>query len=91
VLFPALPEGVVPYVFPLWVDRAEKIYPRVRAGGIPLFRWDDVWAGVPAFANDVQPDWSMRVFQLACHQDLTVADLSSIADSFKRILAEAQS
>jgi hypothetical protein len=90
LLFPTLPEAVVPYVFPLWVAAPEKTYPRVRAAGIPLFRWDDVWPGVPAIAGDVGPDWSIRVFQLACHQDLGLADLSVIADSLKRILEGAQ-
>ena len=91
LLHPALPEGVVPYVFPLWVAAPEKIYQRVRAAGIPLFRWDDVWPDTPKRKGDVGPDWSIRIFQLACHQDLGVADLSVIAESLKRILAGAQS
>jgi hypothetical protein len=91
VLFPALPDGVVPYVFPLWVEAPYDVYPRMRAAGIPLFRWDDVWPGVPALANDVGADWSIRVFQIACHQDLSLADLEAIADSVKQILADARS
>lgn len=91
VLFPLLPESVVPYVFPLWVAAPDKSYQQVRAAGIPLFRWDDVWPGVPAIPGDIGPDWSIRVFQLACHQDLRLADLDVIADSFKRVVNGAAS
>jgi dTDP-4-amino-4,6-dideoxygalactose transaminase len=90
-LHPVLPEGVVPYVFPLWVEAPQEVYPCLRAAGIPLFRWDDVWPGMPELPNDVGRDWSIRVFQLACHQDLSLADLSAIADTIKQILRSVRS
>lgn len=88
VLLPELPEFVVPYVLPLWIAAPEQIYQRVRAAGIPVFRWDDVWPDVPSIPGDVGPEWSDHVFQLACHQDLGLADLGVISDTLTRIISE---
>ena len=78
-LFPALPAGAAPYVFPLRVDVPEPLYQRVRARGVPLYRWDILWPETPALAADAGRDWSTHVFQLACHQDMSEADVDAVA------------
>ncbi|MEO8304464.1 MAG: DegT/DnrJ/EryC1/StrS family aminotransferase [Betaproteobacteria bacterium] len=90
VLRPDLPEFAAPYVFPLWVDAPARIYQRVRNAGIPVFRWDDVWQGVPMIAGDCGSDWSVHLFQLGCHQDLRLDDLARMADTLRDILAAAE-
>src|SRR6185436_18565430 len=65
-----LPAGVVPYVFPLRVDRPRERYRSLRAAKVPLFRWDRVWPETPIIGGDQGSAWAVEMFQLACHQDL---------------------
>ena len=83
-LFPDLPPGAVPYVFPLDVDAPELLYPSLRACGVPAYRWDIVWPGTPSLPSDAAKRWSTHVLQLACHQDMSEADVSAIARVIKR-------
>jgi hypothetical protein len=85
-LFPTLAEGAVPYVFPLWVRDAEAAYPLLRAAGVPIFRWDIAWPGVPELPGDQGKKWLSAVFQLGCHQDLEEEDMLRLAPLVKRLL-----
>jgi dTDP-4-amino-4,6-dideoxygalactose transaminase len=87
VLRPDLPEEAAPYVLPLYVDDPAASYQRLREAGVPLFRWDEVWPGTPVLAGDHGLDWAVRVFQLACHQDLSPEDIDDIAATVCRIVA----
>lgn len=78
-LFPRLPEGAVPYVFPLEVDDPGVLYPALRRRGVPLYRWDILWPGTPCLPEDAGRSWSTDVFQLACHQDMSAADIRAVA------------
>lgn len=78
-LFPQLPEGAVPYVFPLRVARPEPAYRALREQGVPVFRWDVAWPGVPTIEGDHGRRWLSEVFQLGCHQDLSEADVTRLA------------
>lgn len=90
LLAPDLPATAVPYVFPVWVEQPELSYHPLRLEGIPVFRWDILWPGVPQMPGDVGLEWSRHVFQLGCHQDLSEADIRSIARIVRRIVgAEA--
>ncbi len=85
---PELPEGAVPYVFPLRVARPAERYRALRAARIPLFRWDRIWPGTPAIDGDHGLAWSVEMFQLACHQDLSEGDVRAIAATIHRVLAD---
>ena len=83
----ALPaEAVAPYVFPLWVDDAERVYRDIRALALPVFRWDRIWPGTPQLDGDVGPLWSQHVLQLICHQDLSEADITRTAMAILNLL-----
>jgi glycosyltransferase involved in cell wall biosynthesis len=82
-----LPEAAAPYVFPLYVDDPTS-YQRLRATGIPIFRWDEVWPGTPELEGDHGLDWSTHVFQMGCHQDLSVQDLDAIATKVRTIIQD---
>ena len=84
-----MPEGAVPYVFPLFVDDAERVYAGLRQQRLPVFRWDRVWPGTPALPGDLGPLWSRHVLQLLCHQDLSAADVAHTARATLRLLAAA--
>lgn len=78
-LRPVLSDGTVPYVFPLEVDRPESTYHAIRRAGVPVFRWDRLWAGTPVLPGDAGARWSQHVLQLGCHQDIAEAELVSLA------------
>lgn len=84
-LAPRLPDACAPYVFPLWVDKPERDYQRVRAAGIPVFRWDELWPSTPTLVGDSGFQWSTHVFQIGCHQDLRPADIAGMADALHAI------
>src|SRR5262249_17715805 len=81
-----LPENAAPYVFPLYVEDPAASYQRLRAAGVPIFRWDEIWSGTPAIENDHGLDWATHVFQLGCHQDLSLQDIAAIAETVKRTI-----
>ncbi len=78
------PTESAPYVYPLWVEDADRVYERVRTRGMPVFRWDRIWPGMGAIEGDVGPQWSRHVLQLLCHQDLSSADIRRVVDEIRR-------
>ena len=82
-----LPEQAAPYVFPLWVDDPDPGYAELRRYGMPVFRWDRLWPGVPDFPQDQGRAWSHHVIQLACHQDLSASDISRFVSHLLRVYA----
>lgn len=86
VVTPDLPEGAVPYVFPLWVDHPERCYQPIRRSGVPVFCWDILWPGVPEIPGDVGLTWSPHILQLGCHQDLGEDDIRAIAERVRTLV-----
>jgi dTDP-4-amino-4,6-dideoxygalactose transaminase len=75
-LFPSLPDGVYPWVFPLQVDEPQALFRALKTQGVPVVRFGEfLWPGVDASvcANSVQ--LSRQVLQLPCHQELRAAEL----------------
>lgn len=85
VLFAAGPTDA-PYALPLWVDDADRVYQGLRAAGMPVFRWDRLWAGTTALDHDEGKRWSRHVIQLLCHQDLSEAEVTLMARTAWRLL-----
>lgn len=81
--------GCAPYVFPLWVEDADRVYDGLRARGAPVLRWDQVWESTPRISGDRGSDWSRHVLQLLCHQDLSEDDVAAVA-SAARVLLERE-
>jgi perosamine synthetase len=79
-LLPILPDGAVPYVFPLWVDHPDPGYQAMRTAQMPVFRWDRLWPNTPALPGDHGNRWSHHVIQLACHQDLSRSDIDRLVE-----------
>lgn len=84
-LFPVLPTGAVPYVFPLLVKQPDDKYRKLKGLGLPVFRWNWLWPGTPVLSGDSGQLWSSEVFQLPCHQDLTDAELDCICSTVIRV------
>lgn len=66
-LFPELPDGVVPYAFPLLTDAGGLVFHALKLAGIPIWRWEDV----AKTECPVSLDYRLRLLQLPCHQDLS--------------------
>ncbi|MCM8613560.1 DegT/DnrJ/EryC1/StrS family aminotransferase [Accumulibacter sp.] len=88
-LYPHLADDTVPYVFPLWVNDADRVYHSLRALALPVFRWDRIWPDTPVLVDDVGPSWSQHVLQLLCHQDLSEADVTRTALATLGLLSSA--
>ena len=86
-LLPQLPEQAAPYVFPLWVDLPDPGYAELRRVGMPVFRWDRLWPGMPLLPLDQGRGWSHHVIQLACHQDLSPTDIDRFVHQLLRVYA----
>lgn len=80
-----LPEQCAPYVFPLWIDQPDPGYAELRRIAFPVSRWDRLWPTVPAIEQDNGKYWSHHVLQLACHQDLTTAELQQMVTTLKQV------
>ena len=86
-LFASLPEGVVPYVFPLLVDDPEKVFPRLKEEGIPVIRFGEYLSlGMEKGLCRVSEDYSKRVFQFPCHQDLKSEELEWMMSKIEEAL-----
>jgi perosamine synthetase len=77
-LMPHLPPDCAPYVFPLWTAHPDPGYTELRRLGMPVFRWDRLWPGMPKLSNDHGLLWSHHVLQVACHQDMRQAELQTL-------------
>lgn len=90
-LFPELPRGVVPYVFPLLVDEPERVFPVLKRQGVPILRFGEyLWEGVDELVCPVTADLSRRLFQFPCHQELRREELAWMIDRVKGALAPGE-
>lgn len=70
-LFPELPEGCIPYMFPLYIDQPETQFYHLKQLGVPVWRWDSIAASACPTAND----YRLHLLHLPCHQSLSEAEL----------------
>jgi hypothetical protein len=89
-LFPELPPSCVPYVVPLWVNDPDPVYHAMRSRGLPVFRWDWLWPGVPQLPGDHGTTWSKHVLQLGCHQDLDAENIEQIVRIVREVVGQAK-
>ena len=83
-LFPDLPEGVVPYAFPLLIDASGMGFHLLKMAGIPLLRWEDMAVTDCAISRD----YRIRVLQLPCHQELRAEELDWMIHTVQALLSE---
>jgi perosamine synthetase len=76
-LFPALPDGVCPWVFPLLADDPEALFERLKTAGVPVVRFArPLWPGVDEDLCAASADLSRRVLSFPCHQELRDDELA---------------
>jgi len=68
-LFRDLPDGVVPYAFPLIADDAEFFFDAIRRAGLPVWRWEEIAADAVSACSTTR-HYRSALLQLPCHQEL---------------------
>lgn len=89
-LYPHLPDGACPWVFPLLVDDPQAVFDALHRAGVPMTRFGaQLWAGVDesVCANSVALGRSL--IALPCHQELTDAECRQLQDAMRAALASA--
>lgn len=89
-LFDRLPPGVVPYVFPLLVERPERVFRRLKTDAVPLFRWERLWSDDAVRVDPLSARYATEIFQLPCHQELTDDDLEWIIERVQAAFRAAE-
>jgi len=91
-LFPNLPEGVFPYVFPLITDEPERKFPALKHAGVPVIRFGEfLWESMEATTCPTSVDLSRRVLQFPCHQELSPAEITWMISEARNVLLSDES
>jgi hypothetical protein len=70
-LYPRLPDGACPWMFPLLVDRPQAVFDALLRAGVPMTRFGaTLWAGVDASVCANSADLGRRLIAFPCHQAL---------------------
>ena len=91
-LFEHLPEGVVPLVFPLYVEAPALTFSVLKNAGVPIWRFGEYLD--PAISESVcsnSVDLSAHVFQFPCHQELSENELDWMIEIIASTFANAAS
>lgn len=89
-LFPDLPDGVAPYVYPIMADNLQTIFPILKRAGVPIIRFAEyLWDGVDSSVCANSIELSQRGMQLPCHQDLRPDELNWIIEKIKSVTISA--
>jgi len=88
-LFAELPTGTVPLVYPLYVDQPDQHFTTLKSLAVPIWRFGeflDPTIDSNLCANSV--DLSRHIFQLPCHQELTLSEIDWMTDAIRRQLTQ---
>ena len=87
-LFGTLPDGVVPYMFPLWVDNLPSVFAELEDRAIPMQRFGQfLWQGVDEAVCQESNALSQHLIQLPCHQELRDNEVDWIVDTVTRVIS----
>lgn len=82
-LYGELPEGVIPYVFPLVLEHPAEDFRRLKYRGFPIWRWDEL-----AVSDcEVSQAYRRSLLQLPCHEDLRPRDRAWLGEALDTVLA----
>lgn len=88
-LFESLPEGVVPQVFPLYVNSCLGVFVALKRQGVPIVRFGEFLdAPVTPELCPVSVDYAEHVLQFPCHQELRESELDWILERLLAALNE---
>lgn len=82
-----LPDGVYPWVFPLWVEQPQQAFVALKQAAVPVLRFGEyLWPGVNAELCPNSVALSRHVLQFPCHQELTPDELGWMIGRIRAVL-----
>ena len=84
-LYPNLPDGCVPYMFPLYIEYPDMHFYALKRLGVPVWRWDDMAVSSCAVATD----YRLHLLHLPCHQELSEAQMAWMVASVIAVMTRS--
>ncbi len=81
-----LEKNVVPYMFPLCIDKGAEVYAELRRRSVPVYRWDSLATDRCPVSNS----YAQNLVQIACHQELGEAEVEWIAEEVRGTINSAR-
>jgi len=81
-LFNELAGGMVPYMFPLYIDYPEPHFYILKHLGVPIWRWDEMAVSECKIASN----YRLNLLHLPCHQELTVAEMEWMTSAVRKVM-----
>jgi hypothetical protein len=78
--FPCLPDSVVPYMFPLWLDDPARVFFRLKRAGLPIFRWDELAVSDCVVSRAAR----LGLIHLPCHQGIGQVEMNWMIEVLRR-------
>ncbi|HEV2608919.1 MAG TPA: aminotransferase class I/II-fold pyridoxal phosphate-dependent enzyme [Noviherbaspirillum sp.] len=86
-LFNGLPDGVVPWVYPLYADNLQTVFPALKNAGVPIIRFGEyLWPDVDEKVCPASVELSGHLMQFPCHQDLRPDELEWMIGKISDVL-----
>ena len=83
-LHSTLPDGVIPLVYPIYIEQPQKHFAKLKRLGVPIWRFGeylDPQITTTLCANSV--DLSAHIFQFPCHQELNDDEIDWMIKTIK--------
>ena len=81
-LFSALPDGVVPYMFPLLIELPQHRFHWLKHLGVPMYRWDELALSDCAMSGR----YRLQLVHLPCHQAMHEDEVSWLLKALSLVM-----
>ena len=81
-LYPELPEPVVPYMFPLYIEHPMPHFHWLKQLAVPVWRWDEMAISTCRVATD----YRLHLLHLPCHQALSDDEMDWLLAAVTKVL-----
>jgi perosamine synthetase len=89
-LFPDLPDGACPWVFPLLVEQPEAVFASLHDAGVPMVRFGaTLWPGVDTNVCANSITLGRQLIAFPCHQELNDAERGWMTAAIRRAVGAA--
>lgn len=82
-LYPEIPQDVVPYMFPLYLNFPMPHFYWLKQLGLPVWRWDEMAISICPIADD----YRLHLLHLPCHQSLRDEEMAWMIAAVRKTLA----
>ncbi len=89
LLMEELPEGIVPFMFPVYIENLKKYFPAFEDAALPMQRFAQfLWPDMAEKTCPVTADYSRNVVLFPCHQELSKEDIIWLFSTVRKILEQ---